>query len=440
MLMIQNTYKTGYLKLAVAALLVFFVSAGYSQTRDELEKKRREIQQEIASLQKTQSEISSNKKASVSELKLIEKRLRSRYAVINNLNDEMRLIDNTIFNNNREIYRLQKQLDTLKQQYAGTIEYAYKNRSSYDMLNFIFTATSFNDAVKRATYLKSYRKYRDEQVLNINKTQLELAEKIKMLQANKTVKSRVLDEQKEQKVILEEEQKEKNQFVTRLKAREREIEKEMAAKKRVERNLQNSIAAIVRREIEAARKKAEEDAKKAALAAASKPVEVKKAPASAAGSTPVTNARKVTFLENTPEVTKVSVGFENNRGNLPWPVEKGTITSGFGRNKIEGTSIIEDNIGVTIQTVAGTAVKSVFEGVVTTIYDVAGSQTITIKHGKYFTTYYNLSTVNVTKGATVTMGQVIGKAAENDDGEGEIIFVVNAESTFVNPESWLKNK
>ena len=440
MLMIQNTYRTGYLKLAFAVLLVFIVSAGFSQTRDELEKKRREIQQEIASLQKTQSEISSNKKASVSELKLIEKRLRSRYAVINNLNDEMRLIDNTIFNNNREIYRLQKQLDTLKQQYAGTIEYAYKNRSSYDMLNFIFTATSFNDAVKRATYLKSYRKYRDEQVLNINKTQLELAEKIKMLQANKTVKSRVLDEQKEQKVILEEEQKEKNQFVTRLKAREREIEKEMAAKKRVERNLQNSIAAIVRREIEAARKKAEEDAKKAALAAASKPVEDKKAPANAAGSTPVANARKVTFLENTPEVTKVSVGFENNRGNLPWPVEKGTITSGFGRNKIEGTSIIEDNIGVTIQTVAGTAVKSVFEGVVTTIYDVAGSQTITIKHGKYFTTYYNLSTVNVTKGATVTMGQVIGKAAENDDGEGEIIFVVNAESTFVNPESWLKNK
>ena len=239
---------------------------------------------------------------------------------------------------------------------------------------------------------------------------------------------------------IKEEQKEKNQFVTRLKAREREIEKEMVAKKRVERNLQNSIAAIVRREIEAARKKAEEDAKKAALAAASKPVEVKKAPANAAGSTPVANARKVTFLENTPEVTKVSVGFENNRGNLPWPVEKGTITSGFGRNKIEGTSIIEDNIGVTIQTVAGTAVKSVFEGVVTTIYDVAGSQTITIKHGKYFTTYYNLSTVNVTKGATVAMGQVIGKAAENDDGEGEIIFVVNAESTFVNPESWLKNK
>ncbi len=422
-------------------ILGFSSIAGMAQSREELEKKRKEIQQEIASLQRTQSEISSNKKASVSELKLIERRLRSRYAVINNLNDEMRLIDNTIFNNNREIYRLQRQLDTLKQQYAKTIEYAYKNRSSYDMLNFIFTATSFNDAVKRATYLKSYRKYRDEQVLNINKTQVELADRIKMLMANKTEKTKVLGEQQQQKVILEEEQKEKNQFVTRLKAREREIEKEMVAKKRVERNLQNSIAAIVRREIEAARKKAEEEAKKAAAAAAAaKPAESKAVAKTPAVAGPAVATRKVNLLENTPEVTKVSVGFENNRGNLPWPVEKGTITSGFGRNKIEGTSIIEDNIGITIQTLAGSPVKSVFEGVVTTIYDVAGSQTVTIKHGKYFTTYYNLSTVNVNKGASVSMGQIIGKAAENDDGDGEIIFVVNAEATFVNPESWLKNK
>jgi septal ring factor EnvC (AmiA/AmiB activator) len=435
--MIQNTNRIGYIKLAVALLLGFFVSAGFAQTRDELEKKRREIQLEIASLQKMQSEISNNKKASLSELKLIQRRLRSRYAVINNLNDEMRLIDNTIFNNNREIYRLQKQLDTLKQQYAGTIEYAYKNRSSYDMLNFIFTATSFNDAVKRATYLKSYRKYRDEQVLNINKTQIELAEKIKMLQANKAVKSRVLDEQKEQKVILEEEQKEKNQFVSKLKTREKEIEKEVAAKKKVERSLQSSIAAIIKKEIADAKRKAEADAKKlSASTVTAKPTD--KAPNS--GSSVASPVRKANILENTPEVTKVSVGFENNRGNLPWPVDKGTITSSFGRQRIEGTQIDEDNSGITIQTLPDAPVKAVFEGIVTTVYDVAGSQTVTIKHGKYFTTYFNLSTVNVAKGTKVSMGQMIGKAAENFDGDGEILFMLNEEMRFVNPETWLKNR
>jgi septal ring factor EnvC (AmiA/AmiB activator) len=424
-------------KIILLFSFVCLFTSGFSQTREELEKKRKEIQQEIASLQQAQTAVSKDKKASLSDLKLIEAKLRSRYAVINNLNDEMQLIENTIFSNNREIYRLQKQLDTLRQQYAKTVQYAYKNRSNYDMLNFIFTSTSFNDAIKRITYLKSYRKYRDEQVLNINKTQKELEARIEMLSANKQEKGKVLTEQNKQKEMLEDEKKEKNQFVSKLKAREKEIEKEVAAKRKVDRSLQNSIAAIIKREIEAARKKAEEDAKKMSAANLAKGTEPKAAVAPEKASAPV---RKANLLENTPEVTKVSVGFENNRGNLPWPVDKGTVTSSFGRQRIEGTKIDEDNSGITIQTVPGAAVKSVFEGVVTTVYDVAGSQTVTIKHGKYFTTYFNLSTVNVSKGAKVNMGQVIGKAAENFDGDGEIVFMVNEEMRFVNPESWLKNR
>ena len=420
------------------AKILFFVLIGFSisgvsaQTREELEKKRKEIQLEITSLQQAQSAITKDKKASLSQLKLIEKKLRSRYAFIDNLNDDMRLIDNTIFSNNREIYRLQKQLDTLKQQYSKTIEYAYKNRSSYDMMNFIFTATSFNDAIRRASYLKSYRRYRDEQAQNIMKTSKELEVKIKLLTVNKTEKVKVLDEQTKQKQILEEEKQEKNQFVSKLKSREKEIEKEMIAKRKIERNLQNAIAAIIKREIESARRKAEDEARKLAA----KPEAEKKTITAAK---PI-SARKENILENTPEVTKVSVGFENNRGNLPWPVEKANVVSSFGKQKIEGTSLIEDNIGLTIQTNAGSNVKAVFEGIVTTVYDIAGSQTITIKHGKYFTTYYNLSSVNVTKGTAVQMGQLLGKAGVNDDGEGEIMFVVNIEAIFVNPEIWLKNR
>jgi septal ring factor EnvC (AmiA/AmiB activator) len=411
---------------------LFFSIELYSQTREELEKKRKEILQEISELQQAQSSITKDKKASLSQLKLIENKLRKRYAFINNLNDDMRLIDNTIFSNNREIYRLQKQLDTLRIQYAKTIEYAYKNRSSYDMMNFIFTASNFNDAIRRISYLKSYRRYRDEQSENIIKTSKALKSKIETLTLNKQEKGKVLVEQNKQKAILEDEKKEKNQFVSKLKAREKEIEREMIAKRKVERSLQNAIAAIVKREIEAARKKAEEESRKLATK-----TEAEKS--AIASSKPITT-RKSNILENTPEVTKVSVGFENNRGNLPWPVDKASVVAGFGKQKIEGTSLVEDNIGLTIQTNAGTNVKAVFEGVVTSIYDVAGSQTVTIKHGKYFTTYYNLSVVNVSKGSQVQMGQSIGKAGVNDDGDGEIMFVVNIESTFVNPEIWLKNK
>jgi septal ring factor EnvC (AmiA/AmiB activator) len=422
----------GLAKILFLVLIGSSISSVHAQTREELEKKRKEIQLEITSLQQAQSAITNDKKASLSQLKLIEKKLRSRYAFIDNLNDDMRLIDNTIFSNNREIYRLQKQLDTLKQQYSKTIEYAYKNRSSYDMMNFIFTATSFNDAIRRTSYLKSYRKYRDEQAQNIIKTSKELEVKIQMLTVNKSEKGKVLVEQTTQKQILEEEKQEKNQFVSKLKLREKEIAKEMIAKRKIERNLQNAVGAIIRREIEAARRKAEDEARKLAA----KPEAEKKIIASAK---PI-STRKENVLENTPEVTKVSVGFENNRGNLPWPVDKGNVVASFGNRKIEGTSIVEEKIGISIQTSAGANVKAVFEGIVTYIYDIEGSQTITIKHGKYFTTYYNLSSVNVSKGTVVQMGQLLGKAGVNDDGDGEIMFVVNIESTFVNPEIWLKNR
>ncbi len=427
--------------LRLIAFFLFMIPALHlslqGQTREELEKKRKEIQQEIEELQRAQSAISKDKKASLGQLNLIQSKLQKRNAVIDNINSQVRLIDNNIYNNNREIYRLQKQIDTLKEHYGRTIEYAYKNRSNYDMLNFIFTSTSFNDAVKRISYLKSYRTYRDDQVANINKTKATLENRIATLSENKKEKSQVLVEQSKQMKILEEEKKEKSGFVNKLKSREKELEKEMAAKKRVERNLQNAIASIVRREIEAARKKAADDARKLAEANAAKP-KTNAPEAAAPKNTP--SVRKATPLESTPEVTRVSVGFENNRRNLPWPVDKANVTSGFGKKKIEGTTLVEDNIGLTIGTQEGIAVKAVFEGIVSSIYDVAGSQTVTIKHGKYFTTYYNLTGVNVSKGQEVKMGQVIGKAGVNDDGDGEILFVVNNEATFVDPQLWLKSK
>jgi septal ring factor EnvC (AmiA/AmiB activator) len=63
---------------------------------------------------------------------------------------------------------------------------------------------------------------------------------------------------------------------------------------------------------------------------------------------------------------------------------------------------------------------------------------VTIRHGRYFTTYSNLTGVNVSKGATVKTGQMIGKAGRDDDGNGgQIDFILMIETKNVNPEPWL---
>jgi murein hydrolase activator len=432
-------------KILLYLLALSLSSAVFGQSRDDLEKKRREIQQEIAELQRNQNLIQKDKKANLAQLAMIQNKIKKRNAVITNINDQVQLIDNSIFSNNREVYRLKKQLDTLKGQYARTVVYAYQNRSNYDMINFLFSAASFNDAIRRVQYLKSYRGYREEQVATITNTQQLLEQKINTLSENKKEKSKVLLEQTKEMKSLEDEKKEQNSYVAKLKAREKELGKEMAAKKRVANNLQNAIAAIVKREIDAARKKAEEEARKesaarnaAAKAAGSETTTA--APAPKPSNNATVPSRKYNVLESTPEVTKVSMNFEQNKRNLPWPVDKGTISSPFGRRKIEGTSLFEDNSGVTIATVAGSNVKAVFEGVVSAVYDIQGSQTVTIKHGKYFTTYYNLSSVNVNKNEQVKMGQVLGRAGVNDDGDGEILFLVNLESRLMDPEQWLKSR
>ncbi|HEX5025808.1 MAG TPA: peptidoglycan DD-metalloendopeptidase family protein [Agriterribacter sp.] len=413
------------------------ITSSQAQSRDELESQRKEIQQEIEDLRKSQSTIKKNKRESLGQLARIRNLIKKRDAIIATINRQVRLIDDDIYTNNREITRLRNELDTLKAQYAKTIEYAYKNRSSYDMLNFIFSAVSFNDAIKRITYLKAYREYRGKQVDNIIRTQELLAKKNQTLADNKALKTQTLTVQSQQMKKLEEEKEEKNAVVSALQKKEKALDKQLGAKRKLENDIKNSIAAIIKREIMEAEK-----AEKARREAAAKLAATTKSTATAA--TPATSSRAANKLENTPEVTAVSVGFENNRRKLPWPVSKGDITGQFGRHKIEGTRLYEDNIGVYIQTSIGAPVKAVYEGTVLSVHDIGGASAVTIRHGKYLTTYYNLIAVSVGKDQEIKLGQVVGKAAESEDedGIGKVLFVVTVlvgnNPKYLDPEDWIK--
>ncbi|MBX3241739.1 MAG: peptidoglycan DD-metalloendopeptidase family protein [Chitinophagaceae bacterium] len=426
------------LSLLTAALLFFAVNTTQAQSKEDLEKQRREIQAEIEELRRSQASVKKDRSQSLIQLRRVQTLIKKRDAIIANINKQVQLIDNDIVNNNNEIDRLSRQLDTFKVQYAKTIEHAYKNRSSYDMLNFIFSSASFNDAVKRIAYLKSYREYRGKQLENIQKTQLLLANKNKDLENNKTLKTKTLDEQSKQMLKLEEEKKEKNAVVNQLKEKENELGKQLTTKRKLETNIKNSIAAIIKREIMEAEKAEKARREAAAKAAANKPA------ATTATTTKATTTRTANKLEDTPEVTAVSVGFENNRRKLPWPVTKGEITGKFGRVKIEGTSLFEENFGVYIRTDLGATVKSVYEGTVSSVHVIGHSSAVTIRHGKYLTTYHNLSNVSVGKGDEIKLGQTIGKAAEDDDEEsiGKIYFivtmVVGSNPKYLNPEDWIK--
>jgi len=415
------------------------------QDKTQLENERKEIQRELKEMQGMYDKVKGQSKQALGQLGMINKKINLQERYISSINRELRMIDDDIYLSNLEIYRLQKQVDTLKAQYARTVVYAYKNRSSYDYLMFIFSASSFNDALKRIAYLKSYRKYREQQVTSILETQQLIAQRKQQQLGRKDQKNSALENQTKQISELAVQKKEKDAVVAKLKGQEKDIQKQIAAKKKKDKDVQNQILAIVRRELDAAKKEADrlaaEEAKKNAIVTPNTTTTNPNTTTANPNTTRTTTAVKKpsSYLELNDREIALGTSFANNRGKLPWPVDNGVPTIHFGTYTIEGTNLKGDNPGVTIATQVGANVKAVFDGEVVGVFNMGDGMAVTLRHGKYFTVYSNLSNVTVSKGASVKTGQSLGKAGRDEDGSGgQIDFILMIEKNNVNPESWLR--
>jgi len=419
-------------RIYLLSVFAFITGFLFAQTEDkaQLEKERQDIQKEIKEIQDEFNKVKGKTKQMIGQYNLIDRKIKLQNRYISNISKELRLIDDDIYLSNIEIFRLSKLLDTLKAQYSRSVVYAYKNRSNYDFLNFVFSANTFNDAVKRVAYLKRYRVYREQQVNTIKETQALIARRKEEQIGKKRQKDDALKNQTEQAKVLEVQKKEKDVVLTQLKSQQKDLEKQLAAKKKKDRDLKNAITALINREID--RRKKEAEAKPVAPAT--------RGSTGVVGPTKPTTSKTVTVF-NTDADLKLNASFETNRAKLPWPVDEGYVCVHFGSYQIGDTKLKGDNPGITICTQqAGVNVKSVFNGEVFGIFNIGDTKSVMIRHGKYFTVYSNLSSVNVSKGATVSTNQVLGKvAADEDDGQGgKLEFLLMEDKRNLNPEPWLR--
>ena len=425
-------------------LLLLFSSLAFAQDRDKMERERQAIQNELKEIQNVYKKVKGQKKETIGQLNLMQQKMALQDKYIGNINKEIKLINNDIYTSAVAMNNLKRQLDTLKDQYARSVVYAYKNRSTYDYLNFIFSADSFNDALKRISYLKSYRSYREQQVANILETQELIEQRRQQLLGKQTQKKSALDNQTKQLDELENQKKEKDAVVAKLKSQESELSQQIAAKRKRDKQLKSAISAVIRREIEARQREEAAAAERArkereALAKASNNTD-----ASEAKATPKKAAvkKEATAIPLNAKEMALSNNFASNRGKLPWPVDNGYVSIQYGTYEIPGTKIKGDNPGITINTPSpGTTVKAVFDGEVIGVFNLGDGMAGTISHGKYFTTYSNLSGVSVSKGTQVQTGQAIGRAGVDDEGgtaSGSILFMLQVGMNGTNPRPWLR--
>ncbi len=414
-----------------------------AQTREELERQRQELRKEIDHTEKLLNSNKAQTKENLLQWKLINTKVNLQDRVIENISKDLNVLNNNIYGIQKDINKFDRLLDTLKQEYAKSMVYAYKNRSSYDFMNFIFSAANFNDAIKRIAYLKSYRNYREMQGQNILRTQELRRKRIGDLSGTKQKKNSALQVQGKEMKILEEQQKEKDRILSQLKKQGKTLNQQIAAKQKQMQKVNNAIANAIRRAQDEARKEAVakaaeiEKQKLAAERASLAAAPVTKPVASAPKPAPVKKVSESVLLNS--DNIALNSSFERNKGALPWPVDRGTVLMHYGNNTMPSGSTINIT-SVTIAADIGSPVKAVFDGTISTVQTVEDMQVVIIQHGRYFSTYSNLSGVNVQRGQDVKTGQSVGRVAANFDGVGAIDFFMSNEKSNYDPESWLRRK
>jgi septal ring factor EnvC (AmiA/AmiB activator) len=401
--------------LAALAIGLLPVSA---QGRKDLEKKRDALDAQIKETSALIAKARSEQRSTQQQVQLLEAQIKQRQELISTMNSEVFRMDQEVQDTRDSIRRLEGDLEKLKDEYARMVQFAYMNRSAYDRLSYIFAAESFAQAFRRSRYLEQLAQHRSQQAELIQGTRNALARKVDALQATRQEKSVLLDRQLGEARKLTEDKKGQQLALEDLRKEEGRLKKALAKQEKQRREL----AAAIRKAIES------EIAKSRAAAA-------KKAPAG-------TPSGKVEFTL-TPEAKELNADFEKNRGKLPWPVEKGTITSVFGKQAhpvLRGIQI--ENNGLDIGCLPGAPVRAIFRGEVSSVIVIPGAgKAVMLSHGAYRTVYSNLREVAVNKGDRVDTKQVVGTVMTEDGASTAHIEIwkigSDGQLQKVDPAAWI---
>lgn len=433
-------------------LLLSFAADGqtrevYYPPKDTLLARRKQIMAAIEETERELQAIKSDKQATIGQLRALQNKLADRQRLIGNINDELGEIDRDIRNSSREVMTLKQKLEQLNTRYAQSLRYSYSTRSSYDMLAFLFSSRDFNEAMRRMKYLKKFRDFRVYQVQQITHTQVQLKQKIGVLSEEKTKKDQVLNAQVQQKQILQRETEQTNQVVQDLKSKESKLLADIEKNKKVNARINKAISDLIALELAKAAKAAEAEAKKAGTdVKAGGKGSIKSSsgggPDVAVNTVPrsTTTARSSgVSLLSTPEDVALASNFEGNKGKMYWPVEKGYIIDHFGTHPHPlFPKVMIDNAGVSIQTDDRAHVRAVFDGTVSRVFSVTGSNwTVIVTHGNFFTVYSNLESVSAKANDKVSAKGVLGTVATNDEGLPAVNFQIWKGNVKLNPEQWL---
>ncbi len=387
-------------------VLLLVASSGFAQTKKELEKKRAALDKQIKTTTALIEQARKEQRVTQEQLQLLESQIAAREQLINTMNGELRKVDQRIAEDVELVASLKQDMVKLKEEYARMLQFAYRNRSAYDRMSYLFAANSFQQAYRRSRYLAQIAEQRKRQATLIEETRSTIDARLAGLQEQREEKTKLMGEQQAERQRLNSDRNGQQSALTNLKKEEgrlRDTQKKQESQ---------------RKELDAAIRKA---------------IEAELKPKPKPGAKPGAPAKL--DLSMTPEAKELNTDFEKNKGKLPWPVEKGVITSRFGKQPhpvLPGITI--ENNGIDITTEKNASVRALFRGEVSSVIVIPGAgKAVIVSHGAYRTVYSNLREVSVAKGQKVETKQNVGTVLTDENGS-----VAHVELWKITPDGLVK--
>ena len=400
------------LPLLLLVLLVFTGLPAEGQDRKDLEKKREALDKQIRTTTALIEQARKEQRVTQEQLQLLESQIQAREQLIRTMHNELRKVDQRIMEDQEMVAALTEDLAALKEEYGRMLHFAYRNRNGYDRMSYLFAAESFQQAWKRGRYLDQIAQQRRRQAALIEETRAEIDARLEALREQREEKNRLVTEQQAERQKLSADRSGQETALNTLKKEEGRLRETQKKQERQRKELD----AAIRKAIEAGLKP-----KGGAAAGTSGKIE----------------------LTLTPEARELNADFEKNKGKLPWPVEKGVITSRFGKqNHPVLPGIVIENNGIDITTERDAAVRAVFRGEVSSVIVIPGAgKAVILSHGAYRTVYSDLREVTVTKGQKVDTKQEVGRVLTDENGSKAHIEIwritTDGQMVKVDPAQWL---
>ncbi|MCE3296316.1 MAG: hypothetical protein K0R65_2030 [Crocinitomicaceae bacterium] len=408
--------------------LCFAASLSAQSNTEKLKREQEKLEKNISNTKNLLEKTKTNAEITLNELKLIDNQVKFREELLQNFDNQIRGTELKIEQKNNQINELETKLASLKEQYRKLVIYAYKKRSKQGQMMFIFSSSSYYEALKRKKYLEKIAEIQRKQKLIIQQHRKLIAKEKGELVEEKSYKETIADQKRREKEEILKDKEEQSKALTKLKQEEGKllaaIKKDEARKAEIKRKIDKAIQDEIARQ----------EKSKPKTPKGTKP----KTPKTSSGETKPKTEEPVKFIE--PKEVELNTNFETNKGKLPWPVATGSITEKFGKNPHPSIpNIFTNNNGVDISTNKGASVRAVFEGEVTSIINILGAgKTVIIRHGNYRTVYSNLQDVYVSTGSKVSTKQAIGSLLVQEGAALSVLhFEVRQDINVMNPSLWI---